>query len=312
MGWHAPRSRSIGTIAAATPGSTGAAFLLNQQQDGLIVNHNYVLPESAPIVKQFGSAPEANRPDTGRNTYAIDVLTACISPETKPNLTYVWLSDPDYTQHHYGLGTVENMEVIRHMDDNLGRILSTVKSLMMETGIFILSDHGFVTQEQPVKITQKLVEAGLKASEKSTDVICVDTHIYVKDNDADRISQIVRFLQRETWCGSIFTRHTASDDWNYGHADGSLSLRLIGNDHPRAGNILYAYNWSCQMNANGTRGTSTGGSHCGHGSISPFELANNVVCQRSKFEALSSQSGSCRKHRYGFDHTVSARNRTYR
>lgn len=265
-------AKSGGTVATATSCSTGAAFLLNHQQDGLIVNHSYVLPESSSIIKQFGSAPEADHPNIGRNTYAIDVLTKYILPEIKPNLTYVWLSDPDYTQHHYGLGSVKNMEAIRHMDDNLGRILSTVKSLTMETDIFVLSDHGFVTHEQPVKITQKLVEAGLKTSEKSTDVICVDTHIYVEDNDADRIHQIVRFLQGETWCGPIFTRHSESSDQKYGHADGTLSLQLIGNDHPRAGDILYAYDWSCQTNANGIRGTSTGGSRCGHGSISPFEL----------------------------------------
>ena len=265
-------AKSGRTVATATSCSTGAAFLLDHQQNGLIVNHSYVFPKSTPIVKQFGSAPEANYPNIGRNTYAIDVLTEYILPETQPNLTYIWLSDPDYTQHHYGLGTAENMEAIRHMDDNLGRILSTIKSLRIEPDIFILSDHGFVTHEQPIKITQRLVEAGLKASEKSREVICVDTHIYIEDNDEERIDQIVHFLQKETWCGPIFTHHMESGNWKYGHVEGTLSLKLIGNDHPRAGNILYAYNWSCQTNANGIRGTSTGGSHCGHGSISPFEL----------------------------------------
>ncbi|MBI1929726.1 alkaline phosphatase family protein, partial [Candidatus Poribacteria bacterium] len=250
---------------------------------------SYALPHppAGEIKAQFGVAPPADRPNTGRNAYAIDVLIRYILPEMQPALTYVWMSDPDHTQHYYGPGAPESMEAIRRVDAHLGEILSTLDTLDLRetTDVFVMSDHGFVTHEQPVDLSQTLVDAGLKAAKESTEVICVDTHIYVQDHDAEKICQIVAFLQRQEWCGCIFTRHPTGKNTKFGQMQGTLSMKLIGNDHERAGDILYAYNWSAGANRWGVRGITAGGSGAGHGSISPFELRSMLFAAGPDFKS---------------------------
>ncbi|MCH8292528.1 alkaline phosphatase family protein [Candidatus Poribacteria bacterium] len=278
-----------GTTAVASSCSTGAAFLLNHKLDGWIVNHSYILPDplSRTIKAQFGTAPEPAYPNTGRNVYAIRVLTEYILREIKPTLLYVWLSDPDHTQHAYGPGAPTSMEAIQRVDAHLGDILSALDKfdLRDSTDLFVLSDHGFVTQEQPVNLSEFLIDAGLKRAKESTDVICVDTHIYVQDHDIEKIRGIVEFLQEQEWCGPIFTRHHKDHDANLGQIEGTLSMKLIGNDHPRGGDILYSYAWNAKANRWGVRGTTAGGSGAGHGCISPFELKTMLFAAGPDFKS---------------------------
>ena len=179
------------------------------------------------------------------------------------------------------------MEAIQGVDALFGNMLSALDALDLRdtTDLFVMSDYGFVTHEEPINLSHVLVDAGLKRAQDSTDVICIDTQIYVQEHDAEKIRQIAMFLQQQVWCGPIFTHHQPEGNQNLGRVEGTLSMRRIGNDHARAGDILYAYNWSAKANRWGIRGMASGGSGARHGSISPFELHSMLFAAGPDFKS---------------------------
>jgi arylsulfatase A-like enzyme len=194
-------------------------------------------------------------------------------------LTYLWLSDPDITQHRYGPGAPESLQAVRQVDAHLGEILDTLDTLGRRetTNIFVMSDHGFITHAAPVDLPALLEQARLKLSKTSTDVVCVDRHIYIENHDTTRIEHLVRFLQHQPWCGPIFTRE--------GNIAGTFPLKMVGNAHQRSGDILYTPRWNTTPNGFEVQGTAIGGGVAGHGGISPFELHTLLFAQGPAFKS---------------------------
>jgi len=178
---HARGHRLVGVSS----GSTGSAFLLNPKAPsgvGAVVNGYfdpgqtvaYPAPVSEAILSKFGPAPP-KAPGAARYdasvTWTQRVLREYVLPELAPDVVLNWLTEPDHSQHHVGVGSPDAREALRHDDAEIASVLASLDGLGLasRTTVLVASDHGFSTNTGGVDVVRALVEAGLKAAPDSTD-----------------------------------------------------------------------------------------------------------------------------------------------
>ncbi len=293
---HARGLRLVGVSS----GSTGSAFLLNPKAPsgiGAVVNGYfdpgktvaYPTPVSEAILSKLGPAPP-KAPGAARYdasvTWTQRVLREYVLPELRPDVVINWLTEPDHSQHHVGVGSPDAREALRHDDAEIARVLGSLDALGLasRTAVLVASDHGFSTNTGGVDVVRALVDAGLKAAPDSADVILASSGqaiaLHVEDHDRDRIAQLV---QARDWGGVVFTAGRAPGEAG-GIVDGTFSLELIHAANPERGADLVAtFPWSSQPNAHGVAGTDlacvSGGARLyasDHGSMSPWNVRNTL------------------------------------
>jgi arylsulfatase A-like enzyme len=265
-------------MLAVSSGSSGSALLLNHKSSGGgLIHHRLILPATrqARVAEILGPVPPDASPNTLRNRRAVDTYLTIGLGQIRPDVTLLWLSDPDHTQHEYGVGSPVTLESIRQVDAELGRIVAALaaKGLQDQVNIFVTSDHGFSTH------TGTLDLPGLLAAEiESGNIFVVEGAIYVKNHDANRIRHIVERLQATDWVGAIFTRPAQRGE-SQGAVPGTLSFDLARWNHPRAADILVAANWTDAANQYGYAGVSTlkDDEPGGHGNSSPYDVHNTFI-----------------------------------
>ncbi len=277
-----------GNAVIVGTGSPGCSLLQHPQVEecgdmllnpALIVGH-----DRAALEATFGPIPSRSVPCTELNVYFTCVITEFVVPELQPRLLTFWHTDPDGAQHQGGAGHPDAMEGIRDADRNLGAILDTFERLGLaeETDVVVTSDHGFSTIGDRIDISAALIEAGVKQSADSTDVVVADGMIYVPDGDASTVQCIVELLQRIEAVGPIFTRTLGAP-----LAPGTLPLSAAGAGGEFAPDVLFSFNWSDDENEHGVPGMcwASPSSYRGmHGSLSPWEVRNTLVAAGPDFK----------------------------
>ena len=298
-------------LAAVSSGSTGSALLTNPRAatgTGVLVNgyldpgQTVAWPEAtgAAILARFGPAPakggRADRYDAPV-TWTQRVLREYVLPELRPAVVINWLTEPDHTQHHLGVGSPAARRALRHDDDEITRVLAAVDALGLTaaTSVFIVSDHGFTANTGGVDVAGALVDAGLKTSRTSADVVLASSGqavaLHVECRDADRIARIVRFVQSRDWGGVVFTAGMAVGDPR-GAVAGTFALELIHVANAERGpDILFTFPWTSNPNAFGVAGTDLANVNAGgaplpsdHGSMSPWNVRNTLVAWGAGFK----------------------------
>lgn len=269
------------TIFAASSGSSGSSFLLNPRvKGGGIVNSELVLPETAQahVDELLGPVPEEAIPNAAANRRIVDGLLRIGIDEHQADMMFLWITDPDHTAHARGIGTLDTIAALKHVDEEVGRVLDGLKSrgLDDDVNVFITSDHGFSTQKGKDGISQLLVQHGVKKSLASTDVILADGAIYVDNRDESKIRAIVDVFQATDWVGAIFTPAANPGDVN-GRVSGTFSFDSIYWNHERAGDILVDANWTEDANERGWKGTTMLQGLAGHGTSSPYDIHNTLI-----------------------------------
>src|SRR5690606_4544830 len=92
----------------------------------------------------------------------------------KPRLSVLWLANPDSSMHADQLGSPTHLAGIACADEAFARVDNCVERLRAEGEdiLFLVgSDHGQETVIGHVAVADRLVEAGLKDSLDSTDVV---------------------------------------------------------------------------------------------------------------------------------------------
>jgi arylsulfatase A-like enzyme len=291
-------------LAAVSSGSTGSAVLTNPRAAagiGVLVN-GYLDPgktvawppaTGAAILARFGPAPAKGGGTDSYDasvTWTQRVLREHVLAEIRPAVVINWLTEPDHTQHHLGVGSPAARRALRHGDEEIAGVLATVDALGLTaaTSLFIVSDHGFTANTAGVDVAGALVDAGLKASRTSADVVLASSGqavaVHVEGHDADRIAGIVRFVQSRDWGGVVFTAGTAAGDPR-GAVAGTFSLELIhAANEERGPDILFTFPWTSRPNAFGVAGTDLANVNAGgaplpsdHGSMSPWNIRNTLV-----------------------------------
>lgn len=90
---------------------------------------------------------QTGSPHNQRNAYFMRVLTEHVLPQLDPSLTFIWLRNPDSTQHTYGPGTPNVRDALAHQDKLLGELLTALDKLGKRdsTDVLVVSDHGHST-----------------------------------------------------------------------------------------------------------------------------------------------------------------------
>ena len=315
-------------VAAVSSGTTGSALLLNHrapQGIGVLINGYFnpgVLaaypPEvSAAVLSRFGPPPAKIAPALATVDWHQRVFREYVIPDLQPSVIFNWLTEPDGSHHSFGVGSPQALSAIRNDDRNIGLDLEKLQELglLNQTNIFVVSDHGFGVRVFNVNVDQELINAGLKASATSDDVVSASSSqtllLHVKNRDPGKIRRVVEFLQAQPWLGAIFTaakdpkqkshghdkrdRKHAKEVDPYGWVDGTFSLELIHNaNDERGADIIITFPWTSQKNAFGYSGTdySVGGGTTGprtgnasdHGSMSPWTVRNTFLAWGADFK----------------------------
>ena len=279
-------------LAGVSSGSTGSAFLLNPKAVsgiGALVN-GYLDPGktmaypagiSEAVLARFGPAP-VKAPGGARFDAAVTwtqrVLREYVLPELAPAVVINWLTEPDHSQHHAGVGSPAAREALRNDDREIAQVLAGLHAA--STSVLVVSDHGFTTNTAGVDVAGALVLAKLKAAPDSTDVILASSGqavaLHVEGHDPDRIARLARFIQAQDWGGVIFSAE---------RVEGAFPLELIHvANRERSPDLLFTFPWTSRRNAFGVSGTDLANVSAGgapyvsdHGSMSPWNVRNTFL-----------------------------------
>ena len=211
-----------------------------------------------------------------RNTFVFSVVQNYLIPQYRPDLLTVWVTEPDHSQHLYGLASPEAEAALKKIDVQLGLLVVALEQsdCGQDLTCFVISDHGFSTVSGTVDPKRELVAAGLKAAEDSGDVVVGPNSIYLNPSSREHLGGVVRFLQKKEWIGALFLRDDMMED-----VAGVLPLSSVFNGHRRSAPIMFSYRWSDQPNKNGVPGSALSSTryHAMHGSASPWAINNSLV-----------------------------------
>ena len=89
----------------------------------------------------LGSAHDAG------NEYLMSVYLDYVLPKVDPDLSFVWLRNPDSTEHQFGPGSPNYLEALRSQDALLGKLQAKLEELGLgdSTDLCVVSDHGHST-----------------------------------------------------------------------------------------------------------------------------------------------------------------------
>ncbi|MED7818666.1 MULTISPECIES: alkaline phosphatase family protein [unclassified Francisella] len=169
-------------MKTAAVGKSGAAFMQDHDSGGVIFDEKHVYPETfAKYLKDKGyilpydtryaykdfnlkgnanptgygkvatlkdgvtSDPVAGitSPYTKDNTYLMKSYLNEVMPYAKPQLSVVWLRNPDTTEHNYGVGSTAYYNALKNQDYLLGLLIEKLKKehLWKKTDLIVVSDH---------------------------------------------------------------------------------------------------------------------------------------------------------------------------
>lgn len=258
---------------------------------------NGCLPEGlfGTLTNRFGTFPRAVSPNVGRDTWAVRCLTEAFWQDAMPRYSVLWLSEPDFSQHHHGPGSTEALAAIRNCDERLASVLRELdrRGIREETDVMVASDHGFSTIGDNNDVAAALRAAGIntrstweKAPERD-DVVSVGNGgsvlLYVTGKSTVLIQKIVTTLQQRPASGVIFTR---------AGLPGTFPLTEVMLDSPTAPDVIVASGWKMSVASDGHPHVEIindgyaeyhpgGGMHV---SLSPTDLHNTAVAAGPDFK----------------------------
>ena len=252
-------------------GSSGSATVLNPTGAGAGILHpEFCVPESrtAHMYEVLGPEPPETEPARAMMRWMTDAYLKIGIPDYDPSVTLLWFTDPDHTAHDKGIGARETVEGIRIADEQLGRIFDFHRARGMKVNVFIVADHGFATYGGKFDVAATLKAKGWMDHAKP---VVIGGAIYLAREQQEHLAAMVRDLQAEPSIGPIFTA-AKSRGSEKGKFPGTLSLDLIGGNHPRGAQIVAYPNWTSEKNSSGYPGMVQAPGTAGHGGTSPWEI----------------------------------------
>jgi arylsulfatase A-like enzyme len=202
-------ARAGGTAIAFSNVSPGAAYFLDPDGYGWVYNAAGSFgPGRRPLPAEEGLA--VAKGEVGDNAVT-ERFCAEVLRERAPAVAVLWLSEPDYTGHHTPLGSPKHRRAIAAADANVRRVAETVARLdpgAEEILLAVGSDHGMETVAETIDLDALLVDAGLKQTPGSSDVVLAPNGtaalVYFDAPESARVAEIARFLESQDWVGRVF------------------------------------------------------------------------------------------------------------
>jgi arylsulfatase A-like enzyme len=303
------------SFAAVSSGSNGSAYLLNPtapKGTGVLINGGFedgrrvAFPDKLDqaIQQRFGA--EKSNAGIPSLLWTERVLREYVLPEIHPEVMIDWLTEPDGTQHKFGVGSPEALAVLKKMDEQVGLLLARLRELSLEgtTDIIVTADHGFAAEPDPVDL-----QGALKATGKAGDIIAASNGssvlLYVKDRDPDLIQKAVSQLQQTDGVDLIFTSARRPEKGgiecragaDLGWVPGTFSLELVDQCRAsRGSDIIVTMQWNSEPNAFGVPGLQRIATtnmqrnvpgRSGHGGLEPWMIHTPMVLWGPDFRRKS-------------------------
>lgn len=285
--------KTYATISTGTPGGARLINLDAEEVGGFRLSLQR--PDAASpagvlkhITETIGPMPKYVLPALDWVSYAVDCYLDYVEKEITPDVMLLWLSEPDESFHHIGIGAPGSLSAIRHVDQEFGRILKHHEQQITSgrLQIITLSDHGQISLKgEPLDLAAKFREGGFNigttAGENQQGVAIIDNAggIWLIRPDAALVSELVNWLQHQNWCGPLFTRDGTG---------GTLRHEEVCIDHAHAPDIAMVFRHTDEDNSWGISGETLHdagypiGGGC-HGGLSRHELHNFLALSGSRF-----------------------------
>ena len=287
LGQHGMEYFAIGT------GTSGNAYMHNPNahtSGGATIHPDFALPRSlhTELVERFGEWPAQDLPNTARLVHARRILTEFVLPERDPAVALIWSSEPDKTQHEYGVGLGRVPQALAEADAEFGELMEWLRAngRADTTDVFVTSDHGYSTISDVVRVEQLLREDEFPAIDQSGGVAVAanggSVLLYVNKSDPETAERLTEWLVTQPWCGPLFASERV------GCPSGTLPLGLLGCEGPRSPDLIMSFPWQSVDNPAGYAGyaPATGGAvgQGQHGSLSRHELRNTGLAGGPSFK----------------------------
>ena len=99
-------------------------------------------------------ADTSGSPPAAANRYLMSVFADYILPRKQPDLSVVWLRNPDSTEHYYGVGSANYHAALKAQDELLGVLEHKLAELAIDgtTDLIVVSDHGHSNVSGPLDL----------------------------------------------------------------------------------------------------------------------------------------------------------------
>lgn len=283
-------------------GTSGNAYLHNPLADlqgGATIHPEFTIPSSLhdELEVLFGTWPKQQLPNTPRYQKAVDIFTSYVLENINPEVALIWSSEPDKSQHGFGVGSEDAKVALKEADSEFGRLLDYLYSSTKHRNfdLIVLSDHGYSTISEVVDVESLLKSSGLKGSEEWLVAENGGSVLfYLKDiKNVSLATELIEWLSSQVWCGTLCSSERLEG------VPGTIPLSSIMSEGKRSPDVIMSFNWNSSNNSYGYEGqvySTGGGKDLGqHGSMSLHEMSNTLICHGPSFlegEKILSPTGN--------------------
>lgn len=226
-----------------------------------------------------------------RNEYATRALADVLWRENVPDFSFLWLSEPDLSEHNNAPGSPEALAAIKASDDDLAALLRALeqKHARETTDVLVVSDHGFSTIRRSIDVPKLLGDAGFRAtkelpgSPQRGDILVAGNGgtvlFYVQEHDRETCARLIEWLQESDFAGTIFSRDSFA---------GTFPLSAIRIDTAEAPDVVMSFRWNGENNHFGVPGMidadwNRKAGQGTHATLSPFDVRAMFVAAGPDF-----------------------------
>lgn len=293
------------SFAALSSGSTGSGFLLNPTapagigtliSGGLEEGRRVAFPDRADreIRERFGS----EKPEAGIVSllWTERVLRDYVLGQLHSRVIVDWLTEPDTTQHRYGVGSPQALAALKTADEQIGLLQAKLRELdpAGSTDIIVTADHGFAAEPDPVDLASVI-----RATGRADQIIHASNGpsvlFYARDHAPDTIRTLASELEKAPGVDLVFTSARrpkggaveCAAGKSAGWVPGTFALELVDECSPsRGADVIATFAWNSTANEFGYPGrqsiVSTDARHnvpgrSGHGGLNPWAVHTPMV-----------------------------------
>lgn len=281
--------RRMGAVHGGTP---GAAFLVNHD---VAANRHWTVsvhgaaatrtPEAVHRATALcGALPGNDVPKFDCVAYAGQVLRTMALGDDQPDVSLIWLPEPDTSFHRCGIGSAQSRAVMAAADTVFAEIVDHIRSGPhgARTAIIAMSDHGQISTTRKVDLAGLMRADGLPVADRpdaATRIAMtngISGELRMLSDDPGLPAAVVDWLTGRDEIGMVFARDDLAD-----LLPGTLPLSLVHQSHPRGAELRFVMRSDTGMDADGlpgrglyTSGVAPGGGM--HGGLNLHEM-NTVL-----------------------------------
>jgi hypothetical protein len=161
-------------------------------------------PGGAPVAEPLRVALDAAGDRAMTERFVIEAMHG------QAALCVLWLGEPDHIQHEAPLGSPEHLAVLREADRHAGMVMRAVEQRRgagEDILLIVGSGHGHETVSGAIDIEAKLIAAGLKEADGSSDVLALSNGtaslIFLRPDHDARRDRMEDFLRTRPWVGQV-------------------------------------------------------------------------------------------------------------